>query len=403
MLRRQFLRVAGGASAAALGGCAAQGVAPSTTAPFDDTAMLRSGPVTFESTTVLHPVRARPNRVFKVTVCTRPFRAAGPRIEAERVRDKLVVHNYGHGGSGWSLSWGSAALAVRLALTDGARDVAVIGCGALGLTAAVTAQRAGARVTIYAKEFPPDVRSSSATGVWSPDSRFALAANMTPALEQRWAAMCRTSYAVHQSYLGVAGTPVEWIDRYVLSDAAAAAPQETPSGAPDFAAGLLRLTPELRRLAWEELEPGTHPFPVPRVRRDMGLVFNVASLTRTLLGEFAAAGGHQVRQEFRTPADLARLRQKVIIDCTGYGARALWRDESVVPVRGQLAWLLPQPEARYCLYYRDVGMVSRSDGIILQHDSEAMGFNDASTEPDPSEVAYCVQSIADLMARMQRG
>src|SRR6201999_2702982 len=100
----------------------------------------------------LAPVRAHPDRLFDITVCLRPFRAQGPRIETEQVGDTLVVHNYGHGGSGWSLSWGSAALAVRMAMASSPAEVAVLGCGALGLTAAVTAQRAGAKVTIYARD-----------------------------------------------------------------------------------------------------------------------------------------------------------------------------------------------------------------------------------------------------------
>ncbi|MCH1927950.1 FAD-dependent oxidoreductase, partial [Shewanella sp. C31] len=84
---------------------------------------------------------------MNITVCLRPFRAAGPRLDAETVGDKLVVHNYGHGGSGWSLSWGSAREVVPKALSTGERDIAVIGCGALGLAAAITAQRMGANVT----------------------------------------------------------------------------------------------------------------------------------------------------------------------------------------------------------------------------------------------------------------
>jgi len=65
-------------------------------------------------------------------------------------------------------------------LATGERDFAVIGCGAIGLTTAVLLARAGARVTIYAKELPPFTRSSWATGAFSPDSRIALAEYATP-------------------------------------------------------------------------------------------------------------------------------------------------------------------------------------------------------------------------------
>jgi hypothetical protein len=54
-------------------------------------------------------IRASPDRITDITVCTRPFRAQGPRLDVERIGHKTVVHNYGHGGSGWSLSWGSSA------------------------------------------------------------------------------------------------------------------------------------------------------------------------------------------------------------------------------------------------------------------------------------------------------
>lgn len=47
----------------------------------------------------------------------RPYRDQGVRLAAEAVGDRQVVHNYGHGGSGITLSWGSAELAVDLALS----------------------------------------------------------------------------------------------------------------------------------------------------------------------------------------------------------------------------------------------------------------------------------------------
>ena len=39
-------------------------------------------------------------RIVDITVCTRPFRAQGPRIEAQRLHGKTVIHHYGHGGAG---------------------------------------------------------------------------------------------------------------------------------------------------------------------------------------------------------------------------------------------------------------------------------------------------------------
>ena len=127
----------------------------------------------------LAPVRAHPDRLFDITVCLRPFRAQGPRIESERIGDTLVVHNYGHGGSGWSLSWGSANLAMQQALINSPKEIAVIGCGAVGLTSAIMAQRTGAQVTIYARDLLPQTRSARATGSWTPDSRIVSSAVAT--------------------------------------------------------------------------------------------------------------------------------------------------------------------------------------------------------------------------------
>ncbi|HEV2447342.1 MAG TPA: FAD-dependent oxidoreductase, partial [Candidatus Sulfopaludibacter sp.] len=162
MNRRDFL---GGAAMIGLAGCAR--TTRTTAAP-------PPRPLAYPAIPTLMPVRAQVDRIFRITVCLRPFRAAGPRLDVERVGDKTIVHNYGHGGSGWSLSWGSSSVAVEKAMAAGERDIAVIGCGALGLTSATLLQQAGARVTIYAKERPPDVRSSRATGSWTPDSRIAL-------------------------------------------------------------------------------------------------------------------------------------------------------------------------------------------------------------------------------------
>jgi glycine/D-amino acid oxidase-like deaminating enzyme len=99
-----------------------------------------------------------------------------------------------------------------------------------------------------------------------------------------------------------------------------------------------------------------------------------------------------------SPADFGRIKARVIFNCTGYGARALMRDESIIPVRGQIAWLPPQPEVRYGVYYRDVSMLPRPDGIVVQAigASEAFGFNDANETPDVASAHASVAVIASL-------
>jgi hypothetical protein len=92
------------------------------------------------------------------------------------------------------------------------------------------------------------------------------------------------------------------------------------------------------------------------------------------------------------------LAQKTLVNATGYGARALFADESVTPVRGQLARLIPQPEVGYGLFYRDVAFVPRRDGLVFQvvGADDYYGFADASTEPDRAEAEHAVRTIAGL-------
>jgi D-amino-acid oxidase len=349
------------------------------------------------------PIRAQTDRIFRVTVCLRPFRAAGPRLDVERVADKTVVHNYGHGGSGWSLSWGSSSIAVEKAMALGERDIAVIGCGALGLTSATLLQQAGARVTIYAKERPPEVRSARATGSWTPDSRIALTNSVAPDFPALWEKMCRKSFHTYESFLGMAGNPVEWTDRYALSDDSPEPRQanQPPRETLEFARYQSRvrdLTPRS-----QELAPGTHPFPAKHVWRNSSLTFNIAGYSRQLVTDFLIEGGKIERVEFQTPAELSRLTQKVVINATGYGARALWKDESIVPVRGQIAWLIPQPEVNYGVQYKNVNILGRRDGIVVQDGGigEMEGYNDANETPDRAQAEAAVGVAAELFERMR--
>lgn len=348
----------------------------------------------------LAPVRASVDRITRITVCTRPFRAQGPRLEVERISTKTVVHNYGHGGSGWSLSWGYGSLATALALGSGERDIAVIGCGAIGLTTATVLQRAGARVTIYAKELPPQVRSSLATGLYTPDSRICHENYATPAFRQQWAQVARQSFDMYQSFLGLPGTPVEFVDQYFVSDNANQRRRQVqgqPDPRPRFAELAHDLTPELI-VAPEQFDPGSHSLGQRYLTRNSELMFNISAYTRTLLSDFQANGGRVEMAEFHTPADLVRVREKTLVNCTGYGARALFQDTSVIPVRGQLARMMPRADVNYGLFYNSISFVPRRDGWVFQDvgDSDYFGYNIETAQPDRSEAERAVRTIASL-------
>ena len=355
------------------------------------------GGSSFEAAPQLVPIRARTDRIFDIAVCLRPFRPAGPRVDTERLGDTLVVHNYGHGGSGWSLSWGSSARAVRLAMQASPGDVAVIGCGVLGLTSAILAQRAGARVTIYASEQLPLTTSARATGEWTPDSRIALVGATAPDFAAVWEDMARTAFKAHRNYLGLPGTPVEWIDQYSVTDEAPPLRRggSAPQG-PEFAEygkSIADLVPK-----WRRVPAGATPFKGASVARNEMMIFNIADYGHTLLNDFFIAGGQFRHAEFHAPSQIAALGKRVVINCPGYGARALWKDETLVPVRGQIARLIPQPDVRYGLTYRQIIAVPRRDGIVVQsfEGGEMKGYGDTNETPDRAEAEQAVRTLAGL-------
>ena len=62
----------------------------------------------------LPPVNAAWDRIIRTTVGLRPHRDPGFVLKADKLGDKLLVHNYGHGGAGITLSWGCAREVVGL-------------------------------------------------------------------------------------------------------------------------------------------------------------------------------------------------------------------------------------------------------------------------------------------------
>src|SRR5207249_3829523 len=61
-----------------------------------------------------------PPRVTAVKVGLRPFRKSGVRLEPEKLAaGRTIIHNYGHGGAGFTLSWACAEEVCAIASRTG--------------------------------------------------------------------------------------------------------------------------------------------------------------------------------------------------------------------------------------------------------------------------------------------
>ena len=344
----------------------------------------------------LKPLDLAAENLTNITVCIRPFRPAGPRLEAVGVNGKTIIHNYGHGGSGWSLAWGYAEAARDLANGSRPQSAAVLGAGAIGLTTAIALAETGVKVTVFARELPSESRSARATGVWSPSSRIALDAAVDPGFAARWEALARRSYARHLHYVGRAGDPVEFTPRfYVRSETREPALVEPPGDGGDF----LHLGRRLRGLEPPWTERTGMPFPTEAgVRGGLVMTFNIAEYMRQLTDDLLVMGGRIERADVASLDDLARLPGDVVVNCSGYDARTLVHDTALVPVRGQIAWMAPQTDRLYGIYHRNVTALSRRDGLLIQETggNDFYGYGDERETPDLDEFLAAQAKVAPM-------
>ena len=287
-------------------------------------------------------------------------------LRAEKLDDKTVVHNYGHGGAGMSLAWGCGAQVADLAHPAGGTTAAVIGCGAPGLCTAIQLQRRGYDVTIYAATVPPDTTSNMSWAGYTPTTALIEPERRTPA----WDAQFRLAAEVSYRQLQVMAGPrygVYWIDSYNATDD----PAPRPPG-PDADLVPLELRAGRDR---EVLGPGEHPFSTKYAVRASNLAIEPSIYLAALVQDFLLAGGRLVIRRFESRRELGALPQPVIVNCTGLGSFSLFDDKELVPIKGQLTLIVPQAEVNYRASCRlpdgtNASINPRRDGIVVGNSQE---------------------------------
>ena len=320
-------------------------------------------------------------------------------LRAEKLDGKTLIHNYGHGGSGMSLSWGTGQMAAELALEQPDRRAAVIGCGVVGLTTARQLQRRGFDVTIYAATVPPDTTSNMSLAGFTPTSGWCANA---PARRNGMRSSASAVEIAYRQLQLLAGPKygISWIHNYSPTD------DEPQVGA----AAANPLLPDSVRTGdgRARARPASVSDPLrDRARRD---AHRAVDLSRR-----ARAGRHRARRPDRHPqvrdaARLADARRDVIVNCTGLGAKALFSDPELMPLKGQLIVLIPQEDVNYSTNggvriatrrpASFVHMMPRRDGIVLGGTSERDVW---TTEIDEAERKRVVEGHMQLFSAFRQG
>ena len=231
---------------------------------------------------------------------------------------------------------------------------------------------------------PPNTTSNVAGAEWAPVTLID-AEHRTNAFDDR---LVKASVFAHRYFQSLVGDRygVRWLDAYEIVD--------PPDAEDTWWEGqlLAELFPKTL------LEPGEHSFGPRSVYHYPTMHIDPAIYLRAMMADVRLAGGTIVIRDFQNVETIVGLEEPLVVNSTGLGARELFGDDEMVPVKGQLSILRPQPEITYLTVTRDgLYMMPRQSGIILGGTFER-GVE--TLDPDPQATERILEGHRRLFADM---
>ena len=297
----------------------------------------------------------------------RPYREQTYRLEPEVVGNKFVVHNYGHGGAGITLSWGCAHEVLDIVRTHGVTDhdsIAVLGAGVMGLTAASLLLALNLKLAVYAKEFPPHTTSNVAGGQWAPSM-------VNHRDSAQFTRILRRAFSEHKARGAAYGVSPR--ENYTLVHAA-----NFESCPPD----VIPRPASFAHLPFAHLRSPGFGYATLLVEPPIFL----AKMQADLL----AANVRLVQYEIGALGQISNLSENIVVNCTGLGSKAICNDRLMHSIKGQLVLLPPQPSLQYLFAGHHGYLFPRQDCVVV-------GGSEEMDVADPTPDMHICEAILSNM------